>query len=240
MPSRLKIAIDGPAGAGKSTVARGVAQSLGYTYIDTGAMYRAIALHALRQQADIDDTEAMKRVLDSANLELSITENEGSQMLRVLLNGEDVTQDIRTQEVTRLVSPLSAVPLVREKLVGEQKRIASGGGVVLDGRDIGTVVLPDAELKIFLTASPRVRAERRLRDFQAIGEDVDAEQILKEIVERDQRDSSRAVGPLKKAGDAIELNTDALSAAEVISEIVALAEERKTRTCTVSNTVQCD
>lgn len=224
---RFKIAIDGPAGAGKSTVARKLAEALDYTYIDTGAMYRAITHLVLREGITLDEPERIVEVARRAAIELTPIARADGTSLAVKVNGEDVTDKIRTQEVTRLVSPLSAIPEVRECLVEQQKKIAEKGGVVLDGRDIGTIVLPDAQVKVFLTASPEVRAQRRALDFQKIGETVDLKAILNDIIERDRRDSTRAVGPLKRADDAVEINTDYKSIEGVVKEVIALVKGRQ-------------
>ncbi|HEY9788575.1 MAG TPA: (d)CMP kinase [Candidatus Obscuribacterales bacterium] len=230
MRARYKIAIDGPAGAGKSTVAKRVADELAYTFIDTGAMYRAAALLSMREGLPLSEPTEIARVVANARIELRCEESAAGRKARVFLNGEDVSDQIRTQEVTKVVSPLSAIPAVRTSLVEQQRRIAEGGAVVLEGRDIGTVVLPDAEVKIFLTASQEERAKRRLRDFQAMGEEADLAAILKDINERDARDSSRAIAPLKKAKDAVEINTDGLTVEEVVQQILLICQ-KAARTC---------
>lgn len=219
----ITIAIDGPAASGKSTVSKLVAEKLGLTYIDTGAMYRAVTLAYLRSLQNGGPGERIDlRLLEEilGLIEISFADN-GK---RVLLNGKDASEDIRSQEVNRWVSDVSAVKSVREKLVSEQRRMSRSGNVILDGRDIGTVVLPDANLKIFLVASARVRAERRLKDLEAQGEQVELGALVEEIKLRDQKDSERKESPLRKAPDAIEIDTDNLSIQEVIDKISSLVE----------------
>lgn len=220
----LVIAIDGPAGAGKSTVAKRVADALGYLYIDTGAMYRAATWLVLENNVNTQDLEAIVRLVASANIELKQAEDSGPQ--HVLVNGNDVSNAIRSQQVTRLVSPISAIPGVRQHLVVKQQKLASQGAVVMDGRDIGTVVLPKADLKIFLTASPDVRASRRLKDLEALGEKADLDLLLHEIKERDRQDSTRAVAPLRQAQDAIPINTDNLTVEEVVTRVLNLCRRQ--------------
>ncbi|HOV92798.1 MAG TPA: (d)CMP kinase [Candidatus Kapabacteria bacterium] len=203
------IAIDGPAGSGKSTTARLVAKALNYIYIDTGAMYRAVTLYWLRSGKKLTET-VMERLLPQ--IEISLREGEAGQI--VLLNDEDVTNLLRNPEINQYVSPISAMQSVREKLVTEQRRIGKDGGVVMDGRDIGTVVFPDAELKIFLIASISERARRRLLELELQGISTNYDEIYSAIEKRDQYDSTRALSPLKKAPDAIELDTTNLTIAE--------------------------
>lgn len=221
--SKPIVAIDGPAGAGKSTVAKGVAERLGYLYIDTGAMYRAIAWKALKDDVPINDHQAVVRLAISTNVSLATIN--GEQL--VFADGEDVTQAVRTPEATRASSPVSAIPGVRKRLVELQRNLATEGGVVMEGRDIGTVVFPNAEVKIFLTASADERARRRVEQMNEMGIEAEHAKIATEMRERDLRDSSRADAPLVQAADAILLDTDGMSIEQVIDAIVAIHNERK-------------
>lgn len=216
------VAIDGPAGAGKSTVAKGVADKLGYLYIDTGAMYRAIAWTVLKAGVSISDQKAV--VAQAMRTDVSLATIEGEQ--HVFANGEDISQAIRTPEATRASSPVSAIPGVRKRLVDLQRKMASEGGVVMEGRDIGTVVFPNAEVKVFLTASAAERARRRVEQMKAMGLEADIERVAAEMRERDLRDSSRATAPLVQAADAVLLDTDGLSVEQVIDAIVAIHDKK--------------
>lgn len=207
------IAIDGPSGVGKSTTARRVAARLGWQYLDTGAMYRAAALALLRSGHGLEDRNALDSLL--SGLELT---QEGT---RIFLRGEDVSEAIRSQEVTRLVTPVSADARVREVLVDQQRRIGASGRWVVDGRDIGTVVFTNACCKIFLTASPKARAQRRFLELQAKGQAPEFAEVLADLHRRDSADSSRAVSPLRKADDALELDSSGLSLDQVVDRIVA-------------------
>ena len=217
----VTIAIDGPAGAGKSTAAKEVARRLGYAYIDTGAMYRAVALLGMRQGIDPQDEAGFIAQAASAKMEFRVVE--GGQ--RFFVNGEDVTEGVREPEVGALSSPVSAIPEVRRYLTEAQRRLAQGGGVVMEGRDIGTVVCPQAEVKFFVTATQEERARRRCLEQREKGLDADLDEVRAEIAERDRRDSSRAVAPLVKAPDAIELVTDGLSIEEVVERILSRVRE---------------
>ncbi|HDR7911549.1 TPA: (d)CMP kinase [Bacillus wiedmannii] len=218
MDKRISIAIDGPAAAGKSTVAKVVAKKLSYVYIDTGAMYRTITYAALEQKVDIENEEKLMEVVKNVNIEFQQGEN--TQL--VFLNGQDVSEVIRTPEVTNRVSIVAKHRLVREEMVRRQQELAEKGGVVMDGRDIGTHVLPDAEVKIFMLASVEERAERRHLENINKGFDSNLEQLKKEIAQRDKLDSEREVSPLKKADDALELDTTSLSIEEVVQEIMSI------------------
>ncbi|NLM94211.1 MAG: (d)CMP kinase [Firmicutes bacterium] len=215
----MTITIDGPAGAGKSTVARRVAERLGYTYVDTGAMYRAVALQTRRLGISPQDEEGMARLLD----ETSIVYRSG----KTLLNGEDVSEAIRTPQVTALVSQVARIPLVRAFLVECQRRMGAEGGVVMDGRDVGTIILPEAELKIFLTASLAERARRRQLEWRAKGVEATREEVEQEIRVRDKMDREREVGPLRIADDAVIIDSTDLDVDEVVDQIVQLALAKK-------------
>ena len=213
------IAIDGPAGAGKSTVAKIVAEKLGYTYIDTGAMYRAVGWKTLQQSSEATD-EAILRAVEGIDVRLACTDS-GT---RVTVDGTDVTGEIRTPEVTHIVSRVAALGPVREKMVELQRAMAADGAVVMDGRDIGTNVLPNADVKIFLTASVEERARRRYDEMKEKGYAVDFDDLKKEIASRDKQDSERAISPLRQAEDAILLDSTALSIDAVVARIMELSE----------------
>ena len=195
----VSIAIDGPSGAGKSTLAKRLAKELGYIYVDTGAMYRSIGLYALRQGVDPKNADAVQALLP--DIELGIRLQDGSQ--HVYLNGEDVSTDIRAEAVGMAASAVSAHPAVRAFLLDTQRNLAKGQNILMDGRDIGTVVLPDATVKIFLTASPEARAERRRKELEEKGQPADFATVLADIQQRDYQDTHRAVAPLKQAEDAV-------------------------------------
>lgn len=217
----LVIAIDGPAGAGKSTVARTVARSLGYLYIDTGAMYRAVTLAVLQAGIHPEDRAAVERIAADVTIELTPSPTGN----RVLLNGDDVTERIRTPEVSDAVSPVAAVPGVRRHMLEKQRQLAARGAVVMDGRDIGTVVLPDADVKLFLTASAAERAERRWRELQAAGHHETLDAIRRNIEARDRLDATRSVAPLRKAPDAIEIDTTEKAVDAVVAEVLSLVRK---------------
>jgi len=224
---KLKVAIDGPAGAGKSTVAQQLAHKLGYLYIDTGAMYRAATLLVVRAKVPLDHQMAIAELVSHSTIELAPADANSQSKVQVFLNKEDVSLAIRQEAVTAATSAVSAVVPVRELLVNKQRQLAKDGGVVLDGRDIGTVVLPDADLKIFLTATPEVRAKRRYDELCALGEKVEYETILSNIVARDHKDSNRAVAPLRQAQDAVMILTDHMSVPQVVDTIIKLADKRQ-------------
>ncbi|MBO4373959.1 MAG: (d)CMP kinase [Lachnospiraceae bacterium] len=212
------IALDGPAGAGKSTIAKLIAKKLNYIYVDTGAMYRAMALFMLRRGVDINDEKA---IIDAAKeAEIEIRYEDGVQC--VILNGENVNDYIRTEEVSNAASKTSVVREVRERLVALQQSLAAKENVVMDGRDIGTKVLPDAYLKVFMTASADVRAKRRYDENISKGMECDLEQIKQEIIERDNRDTTRKESPLVKAWDAVELDTSEMSIEQVVEKIISM------------------
>lgn len=217
---KIIIAIDGPAGSGKSTTARLLAQKLGYLYIDTGAMYRAVTLFWLRSGLPLESTS-----IESILLKIILELKQKDDYLYVYLNGIDVTKEIRFPEVTQYVSPISAIPSVREFLVNLQREYGKDGGVVLDGRDIGTVVFPNAHLKVFLTADIDERVRRRMQELKEKGFDIDAVDVRKQILERDRIDSSREHSPLRKAEDAILLDTTNLTIDEQVQKIYKLAKK---------------
>ena len=218
---KMNIAIDGPASAGKSTIAKKVAEQLGYIYLDTGAMYRTLTYAALSNEVDLQDEEALHTLLKGIRITFSTAENE---MQRVFLNDEDVTDSIRSEEVTQNVSLVSSFAKVREEMVARQKSIARSGGVVMDGRDIGTVVLPDAEVKIFMTATAEERALRRYKENIAKGMITSLEELTEDMKRRDHLDSTRSVSPLKKAEDAIVLDSTHLEIDEVVKQILGIIE----------------
>nr|MDF9458741.1 (d)CMP kinase [Bacillus pumilus] len=216
MKKKLSIAIDGPVVAGKSTVAKIVAAKKSYIYIDTGAMYRAITLAALNHGVDLEDETALDALLKKTVIDL-VSTDEGQ---KVHLDNTDVTEDIRTDRVSNQVSVVAKHRAVREEMVRRREELGQKGGVVMDGRDIGTHVLPDAEVKIFLLASVEERAKRRFEENQKKGYDVNYDQLIEEIARRDKLDSEREVSPLKKADDAIEIDTTSLSIQEVAGKIL--------------------
>jgi len=227
---KLTIAIDGPAGSGKSSLARRVAQILGYLYLDSGAMYRALALKALRGGVALDNAAALQELARNTHIELKppTPEQEAAGYKnRVFLDAAEVTHEIRTEEVARAASQLATIAEVRHVLVAEQQRAGAGGGVVMEGRDIGTVVFPRAELKIFLDASAEVRAERRWKEHQEKGDRLTLEEVLEEVRQRDKRDRERKVSPLVRAADAVLVDNTAMDVEETARLVVMLARERE-------------
>jgi cytidylate kinase len=219
----LVVAIDGPSGAGKSTAGRALAAQLGYTYIDTGAMYRALALKAMRAGVSLDAEEALATLCRASRIDLT----EGGR--RVLLDGQDVTAEIRSRETSRASSLVSVHPGVRVEMVARQRELGREGGVVLDGRDIGTAVFPDAEVKFYLDANPGERAQRRLGELRAAGNDVSFDAVEEEVRERDYTDTHRAESPLVRAWDAIALDTTRLGPEEVVERMLAAVRAREGR-----------
>jgi cytidylate kinase len=221
------IAIDGPAGAGKSTIAKLVAAKLGYTYIDTGAMYRAVAVRAMEAGIPLEKPD---KIVELANrMDIRFEQRDGRQA--IIVDGEDLTDAVRTPEATRLSSPVSAIPGVRHRLVELQRKMGEHGGVVMEGRDIGTYVFPDAEVKIFMTASQEERVRRRCIDLEKSGMSADPETVAREIRERDLRDSTRDMAPLKQAEDAVLINTDGMSIDQVVNAVVEIHDRRIKECC---------
>lgn len=219
----MTIAIDGPAGSGKSTVARAVADRLGYLYIDTGAMYRAVAYRALRDGVSIADEERLTQLAEGMQMEF-VQDADGA--LRLIVDGEDVSAAIRTPVVSQLASPVSVLAGVRQRLVALQRQMGADGRVVMEGRDIQTVVFPEAEVKVFLTASDDQRARRRYLELRQRGEEITFEQVKREMQERDQRDSQRSLAPLARAPDAVEIDTDRKSIDEVVEAVLQVVRQK--------------
>lgn len=219
------VAIDGPSGAGKSTVARAVAARMGYVYVDTGAMYRAIGLAVYRRGIAGEDTAGIIASLPTVDISLAYQDG----MQHVLLNGEDVSEAIRTPEISQYASKVSAVPEVRRFLLDVQRDMAKNSNILMDGRDIGTVILPDAPVKIFLTASAKTRAERRYRELKEKGQQVTLEGVLADIQARDRQDTTRAVAPLRQADDAVLLDTSALDLEQSIAAVLRIIREKTER-----------
>lgn len=221
------VAIDGPCGAGKSSVAKVVARELGFSCLDTGAMYRAVAWLAKHNGVDLDDNEALGKVARECEIAFGHAFGDPTPN-QVFVDGHDVTSDIRTAEIDKAVSPVSAAPAVREALVLQQQRIGNAGDYVVEGRDIGTVVFPNAEVKVFLTASPEERAHRRVRQNadRCVGS-IDYEEVLADIIRRDRADTTRETSPLKKADDAVEIDSTGDHIETVIAKICELANERR-------------
>lgn len=213
------IAIDGPAGSGKSTISKEISEELGITYLDTGAMYRLFTLKVLKEGISFNESEKIRDLLENLNINI---END-----RFYLDGEDVTEKIRTYQVSDNVSQIAALKEVREKMVLLQREFSKSKDVILDGRDIGTVVFPDADIKIFLVADPMERAKRRYRELKEKGEDVSLDEIFKNIMERDKIDSNRDTAPLRKASDAVEIDTTKMNIKDVKKEILTVYKNKK-------------
>lgn len=216
---KINIAIDGPAGAGKSTVAKLVAEKLEFIYIDTGAMYRALTYKAIKNEKDLDNASELKKLLSKTNIELTSD-------AQVYIDGENISEQIRTVQVTNSVSFVASHSDVRNEMLSRQQKLADSGGTVMDGRDIGTAVLPNAEVKIFLSATVEERAKRRYEENILKGFLVDFEQLKEEITLRDKRDTERKTAPLKKAIDAVEIDTTALTITKVVELILNIVKER--------------
>ena len=218
----INIAIDGPAGAGKSTIAKTLAKELNYIYVDTGAMYRAMALYMIEQKTDIQNLDAVRTACGDISIDIQYCDGEQ----QVILNGRNVNGFIRTEAVSEMSSKISAIPEVREKLLSLQRSLAAASNVIMDGRDIGTHVLPQADVKIFLTADAHVRAVRRYEEFIAKGIECTLENVEREVIERDERDMNRAIAPLKQAEDAVRVDTSAMNIDEVVCHLKQLIGER--------------
>lgn len=225
---KITIAIDGYSSCGKSTMAKQLAKSIGYIYVDSGAMYRAVTLLALRHRLFTHegqlDTDSLNRMLSKTDISFRLNTETGAP--ETYLNGENVEKDIRTMEVSSHVSPIAALPFVREDLVKRQQRIGQEKGIIMDGRDIGTTVFPDAEMKVFVTASPEIRARRRYDELKAKGQEAPMEEILRNVKERDYIDSHREVSPLRQADDAVVLDNSSLSREEQLVWLMDLYAER--------------
>lgn len=216
---RINIAIDGPGAAGKSTIAKLLSKELGYAYLDTGAMYRCVAYYSYQKGVDQSDADALAAMIDEMKISFDAHGN-------VFINGEDVSKAIRENQISMMSSNISVFPQVRAKLVAMQKEIAKDKGYIMDGRDIGTVVLPDAEVKVYMVADVEARAQRRYKEYQEKGIDADYDEIYKDIEKRDYQDMNRETSPLKKADDAVEIDTSHMTIEEVISAIRNLIPEK--------------
>jgi cytidylate kinase len=216
------VAIDGPAGSGKGTITKLIGKNLNLINIDTGAMFRCVALKMKRNNINVEDEDKIKELLEDINIELKNIEN----TIKVFLDGEDVSNAIRTEEISKFASSVSTIPIVRTNLLELQRKVAEGKKVIMEGRDIGTVVFPNADVKIYLDASAEERARRRLKQNEALGIESNYNQILQEIKIRDQRDSNREIAPLKKADDAIVVDSTNMSIDEVVSKIEAIVKEK--------------
>lgn len=221
----MNIAIDGPAGAGKSTVAKMVGEKLGYLYIDTGAMYRALTYVALKKSVNIEDGQSLRALLDTINISLKATENG----LEVSVDDHNISEEVRSESVTKAVSTVAKHPEVRVEMLNQQRALAKLGGTVMDGRDIGTEVLPDAEVKVFLTATVEERAKRRYDEMIAKGQSANLQQLMREIAERDEKDMNRSIAPLMKADDAIEIDSTQLTISEVAEQIFHLVRKKENK-----------
>ena len=219
------VAIDGPSGAGKSTLAKRVAKELRFTYLDTGAIYRALALKILRRRVDLNDTAALSAIVQDSDIDLR---GQNGQ-LQVILDGQDVSALIRTPEVSQMASKASAIPMVRHRLLHLQRELGRRGNVVAEGRDIGTVVFPDAQVKIYLDASIEERARRRCHELRAAGQEVSLAETISEMKERDKRDSERDIAPLRKADDALAVDSSGLTADGVAEKVLQLIKSESSK-----------
>lgn len=219
----ISVAIDGPSGAGKSSIAKMVAKDLGFTYVDTGAMYRSIALFVLENNVSTTDEKAVEKILQKINIDIKFSEQNGQQ---IFLNGEDVTTKIRKPEISLVTSRIAAMPSVRNFLLNLQRESTKKYNTIMDGRDIGTVVLPDADVKIYLTATAQERARRRFTEFIEYGNEIDYQTVLQDIEKRDYNDTHRVIAPLKRAKDAILVDSTALSFEDTKNKIIDIIKEK--------------
>lgn len=213
------VAIDGPAGSGKGTITKLIGEKLGLVYIDTGATFRCVALNMIQENINIEEEDRIKELLEKIKIEMQA---DG----KIFLNGEDVTERIRENDVNNLVSPISVLKIVRDKLLQIQRNIAKGNNVIMEGRDIGTVVFPNANVKIYLDASPEERAKRRMKQNQEKGIETSYEEVLKNIIDRDERDSNREIAPLKQADDAIYIDSSNMTIEEVTNKVIEIINDK--------------
>ncbi|MGV0966342.1 (d)CMP kinase [Empedobacter falsenii] len=228
MKENLIIAIDGYSSTGKSSMSKIIAKNLGYTHIDSGAMYRAVTLYAFQHQYIVDnkiDEQAL--ITNLSDIKIEFQQDPTTQKNLTFLNGENVEADIRTMEVSKMVSPISEIPAVRDYCVALQQQMGEKGGIVMDGRDIGTTVFPNADIKIFVTASPEVRAQRRFLEYQQQGKNIPLDEVLKNVNERDYIDSHRAYSPLRKADDAIEVDNSNMNLEETVNKVMEIINSKK-------------
>lgn len=227
MKENLIIAIDGYSSTGKSSMSKIIAKNLGYTHIDSGAMYRAVTLYAFQHQYIVDNKiDEQSLVTNLSNIKIEFKLDLTTQKNLTFLNGENVEADIRTMKVSKMVSPISEIPAVRDYCVALQQQMGAKGGIVMDGRDIGTTVFPNADIKIFITASPEVRAQRRFLEYQQQGKDIPLDEVLKNVNERDYIDSHRDYSPLRKADDAIEVDNSNMNLEETVNKVMEIIESK--------------
>lgn len=228
MKENLIIAIDGYSSTGKSSMSKIIAKNLGYTHIDSGAMYRAVTLYAFQHQYIVDNKIDFQTLITNlSDIKIEFKQDPTTQKNLTFLNGENVEADIRTMEVSKMVSPISEIPAVRDYCVALQQQMGEKGGIVMDGRDIGTTVFPNADIKIFITASPEVRARRRFLEYQQQGKNIPLDEVLKNVNERDYIDSHRAYSPLRKADDAIEVDNSNMNLEETVNKVMEIINSKK-------------
>lgn len=228
MKENLIIAIDGYSSTGKSSMSKIIAKKLGYTHIDSGAMYRAVTLYAFQQQYIVDNKiDEQSLITNLSNIKIEFKQDATTQKNFTFLNGENVEADIRAMKVSKMVSPISEIPAVRDYCVALQQKMGTNGGIVMDGRDIGTTVFPNADIKIFITASPEVRAQRRFLEYQQQGKNIPLDEVLKNVNERDYIDSHRDYSPLRKADDAIEVDNSNMNLEETVNKVMEIIESKR-------------